>query len=175
MKTIDMIKLVSQIPQIQEKIAELLRGAGDNLSNLKVIIVQSTDWTKDESSNIYTTNVQHDFKTENIICFVYDSDDSIVTTGVTIVDENNIKLSNDTAIDCKVLFPYALISSGEGGSESGGGSGSSGTIDDTILKHFAINEYGQLTFDDDPVILKSDIDNGYSDEEIQDFINTLWA
>lgn len=70
------------------------------------ITISSSDWglNTTEMPNYYTVNINHGLDDENILVVVYKDGKTSETVDVTIVDGNNIVLTNYEAIDCKIVI-----------------------------------------------------------------------
>lgn len=81
-------------------------------SNSGVIItnttipINSTNWVQDTSTTPYTYNVtiSHNLGVEYVLVDIYDNSKKAELIGINIIDNNSIKLINDTAIDCVVVI-----------------------------------------------------------------------
>lgn len=73
-------------------------------SGLKQTIknITTADWTL--SDDMYTANVVHNLGTDSLLVSIYKDNIELSMNNVQIIDENTIKIFNDTAINCKVVL-----------------------------------------------------------------------
>lgn len=156
MDNLSLLKLVSQIPNIKNQLENLTNV--EDLNKIKTINVKASDWI--EENNNYIVNINHNLNTKNLIYIIYDVNDNILNINVSIVDENTIKLKYGSNVDCKIVIPYSIVSEALPSSE--------------ILKNISLSEDGKLQYNGDKIMLSSDM-AAWSDEEVAQFITTLWS
>jgi len=69
----------------------------------KSIIINSSDWALDNSTNTYKVTITHGLKTKNIIPVMYDGDEDAGLLGYRRIGIDNIMLENDTAISGELI------------------------------------------------------------------------
>ena len=77
---------------------------GSNLAVIKNFkkLISSENWML--SNGIYTTEVQHNLSSDDLMISVFKDSVAMSMNSVEIVNSNSIKIYNDTPMNCKVVI-----------------------------------------------------------------------
>ena len=115
---------------VLKDITELV-DANENFSDA----VLSTQWGMNDQFNKYTKVINHNLNSQNLILSFYDVDCiNIPTIQWQILDNDNVLLINDSAIDCRVVINCSQGTAGDGNGNGSSLVTSADFIDDTRIR-----------------------------------------